>query len=68
MEKPLFEFYRCFNCKRPIEQRKLLKDHQCECGTRKIVPTHLTFFELWFYILTHYECIKLIFGEFRGKN
>lgn len=65
----MFEFYRCYSCKRPIERRKMLRDVGCFCGSRKVNETRLNFFELWFYILTHFECIKLIiFGDKNAKD
>lgn len=59
-----FEFYRCYSCKRPIEKRKLFRETKCVCGSRKVTETYLTFPQLWFYIFTHFECIKfIILGE-----
>jgi hypothetical protein len=62
-EKPLFEFYRCFDCKKVTEEKKMIRDVYCSCGGRRYRPTHLNFFQLWFFILTNPYCIKLILGK-----
>lgn len=65
-QEPIFEFYRCFDCKKIVEVKKLTKDISCSCGGRRFRPTHLSFIQLWFYILTHPSCIKEIIRNLHG--
>jgi len=58
------EFYRCFNCKKPIEVEKMKKDISCVCGSRKFSPAYLPLLPFVWYCIKHPSIIGRIL---RGK-
>jgi len=58
--EPIFEFYRCYNCKRATELQQLLKNHGCICGSNKVVPSRLTTFQLIAYLAFHPSLVRRI--------